>query len=56
MGASTGVIQKIYDMHAKYQRPIYIEEKDANIVITTENWPDYLGKQEWVLSLPWYEV
>jgi len=46
LGASTGVIQKIHDMHAKYQRPIYIEEKDADIVITAGNWTDYLGKQE----------
>ncbi|KAF5349223.1 hypothetical protein D9756_009336 [Leucocoprinus leucothites] len=46
MGASTGVIQKIYDMHASYQRPIYVEEKDADIVVTRDNWTEHLGKQE----------
>jgi hypothetical protein len=47
MGASAGLIQKIYDMHASYQRPIYVEEKDANIVVTRDNWTEHLGKQEY---------
>jgi len=46
MGAAPGLIQKIYDNHASYQRPIFTEEKEADIVVTEDNWPDYLGKSE----------
>ncbi|KAJ3566538.1 hypothetical protein NP233_g6942 [Leucocoprinus birnbaumii] len=45
LGASCGVIQKIYDQHASYQRPIYVEEKDADIVVTRDNWKEHLGRQ-----------
>ncbi|KAJ3566537.1 hypothetical protein NP233_g6943 [Leucocoprinus birnbaumii] len=46
MGASPGVIQKIYDQHASYQRPMFVEEKYADIVVTRDNWTEHLGKQE----------
>lgn len=49
MGAAPGLIQKIYDLVAEYQRPIYVEEKDADIVVKKENWTEYLGQQEYVL-------
>ncbi|KXN81565.1 Oxidoreductase AflY [Leucoagaricus sp. SymC.cos] len=45
MGASIGVVQKIYDMNASSQRPIYLEEKDADIVVTRDNWTEHLGNQ-----------
>lgn len=48
MGASVGVIQKVYNMHASYQRPIYLEKRDAEIVVTRDNWGENLGKQEYV--------
>ncbi|KAF9063600.1 hypothetical protein BDP27DRAFT_1231849 [Rhodocollybia butyracea] len=42
-GASPGLIQKIYDMEARIQRPIILEETDKNIQITDENWVQYIG-------------
>ncbi|KAF8630301.1 hypothetical protein AX15_003013 [Amanita polypyramis BW_CC] len=43
LGASTSLLQKIYDTEAKAQRPIFTEEKDEAITITKENWTKYLG-------------
>lgn len=51
MGAAPGLIQKIYDNHASYQRPIFPEENDADIVVAKDNWGDYLGKPECVYIL-----
>lgn len=53
LGASSGVIQKIYNIHASYQRPIYLEEKDAEIVVTRDNWAEHLGKPEYVHPRWW---
>lgn len=50
MGAAPGLIQKIYDKHASYQRPIFIEEKEADIVVTKDSWAEYLGKPECVCA------
>ncbi|KIK64837.1 hypothetical protein GYMLUDRAFT_56797 [Collybiopsis luxurians FD-317 M1] len=45
LGASPGLLQKIFDDEAKTQRSIIIEEKDKEIQITEENWTQYLGNQ-----------
>jgi hypothetical protein len=46
LGASPGLLQKIYDEEAKGQRPIFVEEKDKDILITTDNWKKHLGDQQ----------
>ncbi|KAF9446585.1 hypothetical protein P691DRAFT_761515 [Macrolepiota fuliginosa MF-IS2] len=46
MGAAPGLIQRIYDKVASYQRPIFVEEKDAKIVVTKDNWTQHLGDPE----------
>ncbi|KAF5393012.1 hypothetical protein D9757_001125 [Collybiopsis confluens] len=44
LGASPGLLQKIYDDEAKTQRPIVLdEEKNKAIHVTEENWDQYLG-------------
>ncbi|KAK2465579.1 hypothetical protein APHAL10511_002471 [Amanita phalloides] len=45
LGASPSLLQKIYDEEAKSQRPIFLEEKDKDVVITKENWKQCLGDQ-----------
>ncbi|EKM75815.1 hypothetical protein AGABI1DRAFT_79378 [Agaricus bisporus var. burnettii JB137-S8] len=46
MGAQPGVIQKIYNSQVQMQRPILVEDKDKDIVVNKDNWPDHLGEQE----------
>ncbi|KAJ7582970.1 hypothetical protein C8J56DRAFT_1099801 [Mycena floridula] len=43
LGASPGLLQKIYDVEKTIQRPIVLEETDKNIVVTEENWTKNLG-------------
>ncbi|KAF5392996.1 hypothetical protein D9757_001148 [Collybiopsis confluens] len=43
LGATAGLLQKIYDVEERMQRPIILEEKDRDIQITEENWSEYLG-------------
>ncbi|KAF8156791.1 hypothetical protein B0H34DRAFT_710596 [Crassisporium funariophilum] len=45
LGASAGQLQKIYDDEARTQRPIFLEEKDKDIVVSVDNWIQYLGNQ-----------
>ncbi|PFH50516.1 hypothetical protein AMATHDRAFT_144896 [Amanita thiersii Skay4041] len=45
LGAAPNLLRKIYDKEAAYQRPIYVEEKDRDIVITENNWTKHLGNQ-----------
>ena len=45
MGATPHHLQKIYDAEAAFQRPIILEERDKNIVITKDNWVQYFGNQ-----------
>ncbi|KAL0950038.1 hypothetical protein HGRIS_010046 [Hohenbuehelia grisea] len=46
LGAPAGVLQKIYDIEVKSQRPIFVEEKHKDIVVTQNNWTQYLGKPD----------
>lgn len=44
LGATAGMLQKIYDEEAAVQRPIYLDDsKNKDIVITTENWTQFVG-------------
>ncbi|KAF8804705.1 hypothetical protein BYT27DRAFT_7259180 [Phlegmacium glaucopus] len=45
LGASAGHIQKIYEDEARAQRPIILESKDESIVVSKENWTQYLENQ-----------
>ncbi|KAE9409719.1 hypothetical protein BT96DRAFT_872370 [Gymnopus androsaceus JB14] len=45
LGASPGLLQKIYDNEASSQRPIVLEEKDKDIAIDEDSWSQYLGDQ-----------
>ncbi|KAJ8507666.1 hypothetical protein ONZ45_g9998 [Pleurotus djamor] len=45
LGASEGLLRKIYEVESAVQRPIFVEEKDKGIVITDTNWTQYLGNQ-----------
>ncbi|KAJ4479015.1 hypothetical protein J3R30DRAFT_3702022 [Lentinula aciculospora] len=45
LGAPPAILQKIYDEEARVQRPIILEEKDKEMIVTEENWPQYLGNQ-----------
>lgn len=45
LGATTSHLKKIYDVEAPTQRPIFVEEKDASILVTDDNWVQYLGNQ-----------
>lgn len=45
LGASAGLLKKKYEEEASYQRPIYVEEKDKSIIVTQDNWVQYLGNQ-----------
>ncbi|KAF9492815.1 hypothetical protein BDN71DRAFT_1450985 [Pleurotus eryngii] len=45
LGASEGVLRKIYEEEAKIQRPIILEETDKDAVVTDENMAQYLGNQ-----------
>ncbi|KAJ3814004.1 hypothetical protein F5876DRAFT_33900 [Lentinula aff. lateritia] len=45
LGASPGLLQKIYDEEARIQRPIILEEKDKEMKITEDNWTQYLGNE-----------
>lgn len=46
LGASPGLLQKIYDNEASSQRPIVLEEKDKDITIDEDSWSQYLGDQK----------
>lgn len=43
LGASPGLLQKIYDDEAKVQRPIHLDDKDEEIVISQDNWKQFIG-------------
>ncbi|THU91890.1 hypothetical protein K435DRAFT_726663 [Dendrothele bispora CBS 962.96] len=43
LGATPGHLQKIYDDEAKLQRAIVLEETDKSLVVTSENWVQYVG-------------
>ncbi|KDR77998.1 hypothetical protein GALMADRAFT_155027 [Galerina marginata CBS 339.88] len=43
LGASAGILEKIYENEAQIQRPRVVEGKSMNIVIDKENWVQYLG-------------
>lgn len=43
LGAPAGLLQKIYHDEARIQRPIIWEEKDKAILVTEDNWVQYLG-------------
>ncbi|TFK28572.1 hypothetical protein FA15DRAFT_665290 [Coprinopsis marcescibilis] len=45
LGASPAHLKKIYEEESKSQRAIILEERDANIVVTDDNWIQYLGNQ-----------
>ncbi|KAF4575050.1 hypothetical protein EYR36_006406 [Pleurotus pulmonarius] len=45
LGASEGVLRKIYEEEAKIQRPIFLDESNKGAVITDENLAQYLGNQ-----------
>lgn len=46
LGATPGLLQKIYDQEADYQRPIILET-DRKITITEDNWSQYLGNDKY---------
>ena len=48
LGASGGTLQKIYEDEAPSQRPIILDPKDESIVVSEENWIQYLGNQRCV--------
>jgi Questin oxidase-like len=48
MGASAAHLRKIYHHEAPTQRPIFVEERDEAIVVTDDNWAQYLGNQRYV--------
>ena len=48
MGATPGHLQKIYDEEARIQRPIVLEETDKNLIVTNENWVQYVGNARYV--------
>lgn len=43
LGAAPGLLQKIYDDEAKVQRPIHLDDKDEEIVISQDNWKQFIG-------------
>jgi len=45
LGASAGLLQKIYKDEATSQRPIILEPKDESIVVNKDNWIQYLENQ-----------
>jgi len=45
LGASAGLLQKIYADEATSQRPIILEPKDESIVVSKDNWIQYLENQ-----------
>ncbi|RXW16950.1 hypothetical protein EST38_g8908 [Candolleomyces aberdarensis] len=45
LGATASHFKKIYDVEAKIQRPIVLEEKDSTISVNDANWIQYLGNQ-----------
>ena len=48
LGASAGQLQKIYADEAIPQRPIILEPKDESIVVSKDNWTQYLENQRYV--------
>lgn len=48
LGASAGLLQKIYEDEARTQRPIILEPRDEAIAVSKENWTQYLGNQRYV--------
>ena len=48
LGASAGQLQKIYADEAIPQRPIILEPKDESIVVSKDNWAQYLENQRYV--------
>ena len=48
LGASAGLLQKIYADEAISQRPIILEPKDESIVVSKDNWIQYLENQRYV--------
>ena len=48
LGASSGQLQKIYADEAPSQRPIILEPKDKSIVVSEDNWTQYLENQRYV--------
>jgi hypothetical protein len=48
LGASAGQLKKIYADEAISQRPIILEPKDESIVVSKDNWTQYLENQRYV--------
>lgn len=48
LGASAGLLKKIYADEATSQRPIILEPKDESIVVSKDNWTQYLENQRYV--------
>jgi hypothetical protein len=48
LGASAGLLQKIYEDEAISQRPIILEPEDESIVVSKDNWVQYLENQRYV--------
>lgn len=46
LGASATLLQKIYENEAKIQRPILLSDTDKQIVITADNWTQYIGNRK----------
>ena len=51
LGASAGQLQKIYADEAISQRPIVLEPKDESILVSKDNWTQYLENQRCVCRM-----
>ncbi|KAK7033555.1 hypothetical protein VNI00_012779 [Paramarasmius palmivorus] len=45
LGATSSLLQKIYDDEASDQRPIILEDQDKNMKVNTKSWKQYVGNQ-----------
>jgi hypothetical protein len=46
LGATAAVLKKIEKRREKMQRPIQLDPKDKDIVITDQNWVQYVGNSK----------
>ncbi|KAF8168458.1 hypothetical protein B0H34DRAFT_779767 [Crassisporium funariophilum] len=46
LGAPASLLQKIYEVEAKKQRPILLDDKDKEIIITEKNWAQFTGNSK----------